>query len=335
MRSFGGWILLTGIAVALFVYLPTPAKKGASLDQLERIVSLGFAGLPGAQVTQATYVSRLSAFSPSIALSMSPRSEPRRAGHETMAGGGQMGWQTIVSASTSANELSPHDPDARLELVLEIKQELRRLGCYRGRLDGSWESATRNAMKELIDRVNATLPIDQPDYVQLTLIQSQPDGLCDACPTGRSLSASEGCRGSAAVAATQKDVLPWKAKMLFKPVLPARNGEPLPGRMAVGGPPPASDDENQRLPPASASTTAKLPPTAIAALETAPFAATAVDQPARGAPKAMRRSGGRRSARNHNRRFAGGPAAQRARSYRRGGPGTPRHNLLLSLGGVY
>ena len=50
-------------------------------------------------------------------------------------------------------------------------------------------------MKEFTDRVNATLPLDQPDYVQLTLIQSHSDKVCGACPAGQSLSASGCCVG--------------------------------------------------------------------------------------------------------------------------------------------
>ena len=82
MRSLGGLTLLTGIGVALFVYLPTPVDSGAALDRLQRIVASRFAQLPRAKVT---LVSRLGAFSPSIALSMPAQSEPRHAGHETTA----------------------------------------------------------------------------------------------------------------------------------------------------------------------------------------------------------------------------------------------------------
>ena len=149
MRGLGGLILLTGIGVALFVYLPTPVDSGASLDRLQRIVASRFAQLPRAKVTR---VSRLGAFSPSIALSMPARSEPRRAGLDTTAApaplsessqapiASEMGWQTIVSSATPAPvELTPRDPSARYKLVLEIQQELRRVGCYWGRMDGSWK----------------------------------------------------------------------------------------------------------------------------------------------------------------------------------------------------
>ena len=37
MRSLGGLVLLAGIGVALFVYLPAPVDSGPSLDQFQRI----------------------------------------------------------------------------------------------------------------------------------------------------------------------------------------------------------------------------------------------------------------------------------------------------------
>lgn len=351
MRSFGGLTLLTGIGVALFVYLPTPLDSAALLDRLQRGVAL-HAQKPRAKVT---LTSRLGAFSPSIALSMTGRSEPRYADLETtaapapasepshapIASDAQMGWQTIVSTKTAVPiELTPRDPASRYKLVLKIQQELRRVGCYRGRIDGSWEYAIKNAMKEFTDHVNATLPLDQPDYIQLTLIQSQRDEVCGTCPTGQSLAASGRCGGlpltARTVAATPNEVLPWKAEALFKPVAaPVLPSNPLPGRMAIGGPVPTSVDALQGAPTAAPGTAA-IGRTATAALESAPLNATAIEPPATVAPKAVRKSSSNRHrARNHSPRFAGGAAPRRARSYGRGGPGTPRHNLLLSLGGVY
>jgi hypothetical protein len=349
MRGLGGLILLTGIGVALFVYLPTPVDSGASLDRLQGIVASRFAQLPRSKVT----VSRLGAFSPSIALSLPTRSVSPHAGRDTTAAptpvsepsqapvASEMGWQTIVSSATPAPvELTPRDPSARYKLILEIQQELRRVGCYWGRMDGSWKYAIKTAMKEFTDRVNATLPLDQPDYVQLALVQSQRDEVCGACPAGQSLAASGRCVGhpvsAQTLAATQEEVLPWKAKALFKPV-PAtvRQSEPLPGRMAIGGPVLTSVDAQQGAQSLAPGTAASPVGTEIAALETAPLGAAAVEPLVTAAPKAERRSSSsRRAGRDHSRRFAGG-APQRARSFRREGPGTPRHNLLVSLGGAY
>ena len=333
MRSLSGFILLAGIGVALFVYLPAPVDSGASFHRLQRVAT----SLPPAKFTPA---SGLGSFSPSVALSMPARRGPHLAtaapppvpqpAQAPIASDAQTGWQTtVLSAATPApTELAPRDPDARYKLVLEIQQQLRRVGCYWGRIDGSWGYATKDAMKEFTDRVNATLPLDQPDYVQLTLIQSHSDKVCGACPAGQSPSASGRCVGlpitaqtkqpnAPPIATAQKEVLPWKAKdpavqPLFKPVpTTVVSTEPLPGHMAIGAPVPTSVDVQQSAPPVR------------------PGAEAAALDPNAGAVKPVVMSP------DHRRGFAGDAPPQRARSYRHEGPGTPHYNLMLSLGGLY
>jgi hypothetical protein len=184
MRSVGGFILLAGIGVGLFLYLPTPVDSGASRDRLRRLTFSGSAWLLPAKFAP---VSRLASFSPSVALSMPVRREPglaslettaapapvRQLAHASIASEAQTGWQTTVvsTATPGLTELTPRDPNARCELVLDIQRQLRRVGCYWGRIDGSWGYATKDAMKEFTDLVNATQPLEKPDYDQLTLIQ--------------------------------------------------------------------------------------------------------------------------------------------------------------------
>ena len=346
MRSLGGFILLVGIGVALFVYLPAPVDSGASLHRLQRVAASRSPQPPPAKFTPA---SGPGSFSPTVALSTAPRPEPHIASLETtaapapvpqpaqapIASDAQTGWQTsVVSAATRApTELTPRDPDARYKLVLDIQQQLRRAGCYWGRIDGSWGYATKEAMKEFTDRVNAALPLDQPDYVQLTLIQSHGDKVCGACPASQALSASGRCVGLPITAqmatATQKEVLPWKAngvpaapagQPLFKPVpTVVVSTEPLPGHMAIGGPVPISVDVQQSAPPATPGAAAAPPGMATAALD---FNGAAVKPPVTARP-------------DHRRIFAGDAPPQRARSYHHEGPGTAHYNLMLSLGGVY
>ncbi len=342
MRTLGGLILLAGIGVALFVYLPAPVDSGGSLDRVQRVATSRSAQLPPAEFTP---VSRQGSFSPSVGLSMPARQGPRLANETTadpalappqpaqvpVASDAQTGWQTtVISGATPApTELTPRDPDARYKLVLDIQQQLRRVGCYWGRIDGSWGYATKDAMKEFTDRVNARLPLDQPDYVQLTLIQSHAEQTCGACPAGQSLSASGRCVGppvtaqahqpnAPQLATAQKEVLPWKANAapagqpLFKP-LPTTvvSTEPLPDRMAIGGPVPTSVDVQQSAPPVTITPGAAAAP---------PGTATAA--PVTAAPKAAPR------ARPYDRRGVAG-------DYHHEGPGTPHYNLLLSLGGLY
>jgi hypothetical protein len=352
MRSLGGFVLVAGIGVGLFVYLPAPVDSGTSLDHVQRVAATRAAELP---LTKFTPVSRVASFSPAIALTMPAhrgtrnfaKVEPKVAPApvptpDPVVSQGQSGWQTVVAVATSASpaapqptKLAPNDPEARYKLVIDIQQQLRRVGCYWGRTDGSWGIGTKDALKEFTDRVNATLPLDEPDYVQLTLIQSHSEKACGACPAGQSLSASGRCVGLPITAQAnqtstpqlasheQKEVLPWKAasapgvaggQPLFKPVATTVvSSEPLPGRMAIGGPIPTAVDA-QSTP--AATTGVVIAPTgmAAAALDPNAAAARAVTAPA---PRAEHRSSG-------NRGYAG-----------REDPGTPRYNVLLSLGGAY
>ncbi len=111
-------------------------------------------------------------------------------------------------------------------------------------------------MKTFTDRVNAALPIEQPDYLLLTLLQSHNGKMCGDCPPGLMPSADGRCLPQPTVAQSRpgdgvrpatsaSETLPWKAagsqqanaRPLFTP-LPTSvvSSEPLPGRMAIGGP---------------------------------------------------------------------------------------------------
>jgi hypothetical protein len=359
------------VRLALFVYLPAPVDSGTSLDQMQRIATSRAAQLPPAKFTP---VSRLTSFSPSIALRMPARRGPRFASLEStaapapaqapIASDAQTGWQTtVVSAATPApTEFAQRDPDARYKLIFDIQQQLRRVGCYWDRMDGSWGFATKDAMKEFTDRVNATLPLEEPDDVQLALIQSHSDKVCGACPAGQSLSASGRCVGlpstaqahtkrnagpqvAAEQAPAQKEVLPWKTNAmpgapagqpLFKPVpTTVVSTEPLRGRMAIGGPIPTTVDAQQSAPPTTPGAAAAPPGTVTAALD--PNAVAVKPPVVTAAPKAERRSSSSypRARPGHRRRFAGNAPPQRYRSSHRQGPGSPHYNLMLSLGGVY
>ncbi len=347
MRSLGGFILLAGIGVALFVYLPAPVDSGTSLDHMQRVAASRSAQLPPKKFTP---VARLGSFSPSIALTMPARRGTRNAtvakvepAPAPVVAEAQPGWPTGVAVAapapapaTQPTKLAPNDPEARYKLVLDIQQQLKRVGCYWGRMDGSWGMSTKDAMKEFTDRVNAALPLDEPDYVQLTLIQSHAEKTCGACPVGQSLSATGRCVGqpitaqakranAPQIASTQqKEVLPWKAtsgpglaggQPLFKPMPPpVVSSEPLPGRMAIGGPIPTTVDA-QAVAPGLVTA-----PKGMATAAVDPNAAAATPPVTAPAPKAERRSSGNSGNGYHSHRE---------------GPGTPHYNLMLSLGGVY
>jgi hypothetical protein len=63
-------------------------------------------------------------------------------------------------------------------LTREIQRELKRLGCYDGEASGRWNAQSRLAMKAFVDRVNAKLPVERPDYVLLRLAQGHQGSAC-------------------------------------------------------------------------------------------------------------------------------------------------------------
>jgi hypothetical protein len=79
-------------------------------------------------------------------------------------------------------------PADRPQLAYRLQRELARVGCYEGEFSGIWTPAARKAMKAFVERVNAALPTDEPDYILLTLVQGARDKVCGAsCPADQSL----------------------------------------------------------------------------------------------------------------------------------------------------
>jgi hypothetical protein len=211
---------------------------------------------------------------------------------------------------------------------VDLQEQLKRVGCYYGRIDGSWGPGSKYAMQSFMERVNAALPSDKPDYMLLTLLKSQSNKVCGACPADQTLSPGGRCVPHATVAYGQRrdeptdatapaEAPPWQtaarpaAKPLFTP-LPTSvvSTEPLPRRMAIGAP--------KTLPPVNST----YAPQATPAGNGQPGAATATALgPDAGVPAAAS--------------AAPKPAKTYKRSRRKKGPGTPYYNLMLSLGGVY
>jgi hypothetical protein len=145
-------------------------------------------------------------------------------------------------------------------LTREIQRQLKRIGCYRGAVTGVWSPSMRQAMKALTDRVNATLPVEQPDPVLLAMAQSQAAGICGAaCPPGQDRAADGRCLPSALLARAGKRRTPAPSGVAqAKPAhaaarapalgAPQASGfaEPAEGRMSLAGPPPASAPRRAR-----------------------------------------------------------------------------------------
>jgi peptidoglycan hydrolase-like protein with peptidoglycan-binding domain len=124
-------------------------------------------------------------------------------------------------------------PGDRASLTRELQRELKRVGCYEGEISGVWTPSSRLAMKGFTDQVNARLPIDQPDYILLKLVQNQKDKVCGKpCPTGLVTAQDGRCVAEATLASIAK-----------KPE-PQASPEPI---VAKASPPPA-DAKSEPVP---------------------------------------------------------------------------------------
>lgn len=99
-----------------------------------------------------------------------------------------------VRAGAADTVAKGDEQSAQARLAEAIQKELKRVGCYAGNIDGDWGAETRRAMRAFNDRVNATLPVEQPDYILLTLLQGHSARACGAaCPPGQEISDGGKC----------------------------------------------------------------------------------------------------------------------------------------------
>ena len=119
-------------------------------------------------------------------------------------------WTAVVTTETQTERRltssKPGDDATRLQLTRDLQRELQRVGCYGGEVTGNWTPSTKRAMSAFMDRVNAPLPIEEPDYILLTLVQGHTAAACGAtCPSGQGMSNDGRCVPQAVIAqATRK-----------------------------------------------------------------------------------------------------------------------------------
>ena len=91
----------------------------------------------------------------------------------------------------------------RAGLARELHKELKRVGCYEGDITSTWTPTSRQAMRRFTESVNAKLPLEEPDFVLLRLVQSQAHRVC-SCPAGAADGAKAQCTENAAAAEPAK-----------------------------------------------------------------------------------------------------------------------------------
>ena len=146
-------------------------------------------------------------------------------------------------AATPTRRLSssrPADADARQELIRDLQRELKRVRCYDGEINGAWTASSKRAMAAFTERVNATLPLDEPDYILLTLVQGHGAQACGrGCPTGQGMSESGKCLPRAVLAQSARRTTEKTAAERLQAadaLVPAPSvAKPAPKRAATAG----------------------------------------------------------------------------------------------------
>ena len=175
-----------------------------------------------------------------------PPSERTGSAHFAMAS------RSGESPAGPATLAMPHD---RALLVRELQRGLKRVGCYEGEVSGVWTQQSRSAMRAFTGRINAALPVDEPDGVLLALVQGHKDKACGMpCPPGEGLAAEGRCLPNALLAHAKKPTAPQASAIAAierpqSPTTPAVTGRtstttvaspeaipPPEGRMSLAGP---------------------------------------------------------------------------------------------------
>jgi len=177
---------------------------------------------------------------PAIALAPAPTPQP-------------IAVQAVVYVADAAPRVPVGQPVSglpldRTGLTREIQLQLERVGCYHGNIDGLWSPKVRQSMKAFTDRVNATLPTEQPDIILLALVRSHKGAACGgSCPSGQAFAPDGRCLPNGLIARTaKKEVLADKKSPAKAAPMPSIEkhlssvGQPYDkqGRMSLAGPPP-------------------------------------------------------------------------------------------------
>ena len=211
-RLSGFMLLLAGAALGGYTYLPAPRDAEEKLAEVTRISAapdrmarpeaapdaslMASLAKPAANLTGVT-----SAVKPASPAATVPPTAAVPLDASKQAGT----WTTVVTADRSTDvrlsSSKPGDSETRSQLARDLQRELKRVGCYGGEITGSWTPSTKRAMSAFMDRVNATLPVEEPDYILLTLVQGQVAAACGAeCPSGQAMSDGGRCVPNAVIA---------------------------------------------------------------------------------------------------------------------------------------
>lgn len=155
-------------------------------------------------------------------------------------------WRTAVVPATStqdhggatATSLKPMSHAERWKLAKALQRELKRVGCYWGKVDGVWGKGSKWAMADFMRSVNAALPANDPDYLLLRLVSSHTNKICGRTTDGTQIAATTRTPLATQVASASPSydqrIITGSTQRGATTASHHTRPAPLPGRMAVG-----------------------------------------------------------------------------------------------------
>lgn len=138
------------------------------------------------------------------AFAASAAPQPDRADPASFRAVAQGSWKSAVVRFTPndfAETAQPTGAQQKALLARDVQRQLQRVGCYGGEIDGIWGPGSQRAVTAFMQRVNAVLPVDEPDVFMLSLLSAAPQTVCGTgCPRGQVLSAGDRCLPSTLLA---------------------------------------------------------------------------------------------------------------------------------------
>lgn len=260
--SYG--VLCTGLAFGVQAFFPGAFHSiGLSLSSLR---SAADEAQTAPDIVDAREVNHLASFSPGSRLSAAAQDHRGRMDvlaflSSQFAGLGERTaaeppprdvalapWRSAVVPATKVASGLPEGAK-RVARIRELQRELKRVGCYDGSIDGSWGPASKRAMLAFIERVNATLPLNESDDILLLLVKGQAAGTCSVvCPLGQTLSqdrcvpdsilayADKHPKSREATRVAEAKSLPAPTTSIWPPPAASSRDWSIAGRMGIGGP---------------------------------------------------------------------------------------------------
>lgn len=176
-----------GLAIASASVLLPPSNGEEQLRSLTHIATRGTDDSPVASAATSAAVARLPAGGTKP---LASRADPLAT------------LPTAATADLPLTNVAADGPEQDAQIVLQLQQQLRRVGCFKGKLHGRWDAGTRRAMARFNDRVNARMALDSPNPILLTLVEKYDNRACGTpCNPGTSPNALGQCVSTQIVAA--------------------------------------------------------------------------------------------------------------------------------------